>query len=132
MGLPLSEIARLVDGNLTGSDIDITGAATLTAARPGEITLADHPKLAPKLARSDASAVIVPATFQPTDRPFITVSDVHAAFAKIVAHFHPPRQTHCDGISPAAYVHPTARVAPGVEVHPQAFVGADAEIAPGC
>ena len=59
MGLPLSEIARLVDGNLTGSDLEITGAATLSAARPGEITLADNPKLAPKLARSEASASAV-------------------------------------------------------------------------
>ncbi|MBW8885477.1 MAG: UDP-3-O-(3-hydroxymyristoyl)glucosamine N-acyltransferase [Planctomycetia bacterium] len=132
MSLPLSEIARLIEGNFTGSDVEITGAATLPVARPGEITLADHPKLAPKLARSEASAVIVPATLQPTDRPYITVNDVHAAFAKIVAHFHPPRQTHFDGISPAAYVHPTARVAAGTEIHPQAFVGAHAEIAAGC
>src|SRR3954464_1359396 len=132
MSLPLSEIARLIDGNLTGNDPEIVGAVTLPVARPGEITLADHPKLAPKLARSEASAVIVPATLQPTDRPYITVNDVHAAFAKIVAHFHPPRQTHFDGISPAAYVHPTARVAAGTEIPPQAFVGAHAEIAAGC
>jgi UDP-3-O-[3-hydroxymyristoyl] glucosamine N-acyltransferase len=133
MGLPLAEIARLVDGNLTGNaELMIDGAATLPVARPGEITLADHPKLAPKLARCEASAVIVPACFQPADRPFITVSDVHGAFAKIVAHFHPPRQTHMDGISPAAFVHPTARIAAGVEVHPQAFIGADVEIAGGC
>src|SRR5207237_6456813 len=91
-----------------------------------------HPRLTAKLARSEASAVIVPASLQPTDRPFITVSDVHAAFAKVVAHFRPSRQTHCDGISPAAFVSPTARIAAGVEVHPQAFVGADVEIAEGC
>jgi UDP-3-O-[3-hydroxymyristoyl] glucosamine N-acyltransferase len=133
MGLPLSEIARLVDGNLTGNaDLVIEGAATLPVARPGEITLADHPKLAGQLARCEASAVIVSANFQPSDRPFVTVSDVHAAFAKVVTHFHPPRQTHFDGISPAAFVHPTARIAAGVEVHPQAFIGADVEIAEGC
>jgi UDP-3-O-[3-hydroxymyristoyl] glucosamine N-acyltransferase len=129
MGLALCDIARLVEGTLTGNgELAIQGAATLSVARPGEITLADHPRLAGQLARCEASAVIVPATLQPTDRPFITVNDVHGAFAKVVAHFHPPRQTHFDGISPAAYVHPTARLAPGVEVHPQAFVGADVEI----
>jgi UDP-3-O-[3-hydroxymyristoyl] glucosamine N-acyltransferase len=132
MSLPLSELARLVDGNLSGSDVEISGAATLPVARAGEITLADHPKLAPKLARSEASAVIVPATLQPTDRPFVTVADVHAAFAKIVAYFHPPRQTHYDGISPAAYVHSTARVAAGASVHPHASIGADVEMAAGC
>src|SRR6185436_5270788 len=36
MGLPLSEIARLIDGTLTGNDLEISGAATLPVARPGE------------------------------------------------------------------------------------------------
>jgi len=44
--LGLSKIARVVDGNLTGNaDWVIDGAATLPVARPGEITLADHPRL---------------------------------------------------------------------------------------
>jgi UDP-3-O-[3-hydroxymyristoyl] glucosamine N-acyltransferase len=132
MSLPLVEIARLVDGNLSGQgNLEICGAATLPVARPGEITLADHPRLAPQLARCEASAVIVPASLQPTDRPYITVNDVHAAFGKVVAHFHPPRQTHFSGVSPAAYVSPTARVADDVEVHPQAFVGNDVQIGSG-
>jgi UDP-3-O-[3-hydroxymyristoyl] glucosamine N-acyltransferase len=133
MSLALSEIARMVEGRLTGDgDLKISGAATLRVARAGEITLADHPRLAGELARSQASAVIVPATLQPTDRPYITVSDVHGAFAKIVAHFRPPRQTRLGGISPAAYVSPSARVADDVEVHPHAFIGAEVEIGPGC
>ncbi len=133
MGLPLAEIARLIDGNLSSQgDLDISGAATLPVARPGEITLADSPRLADKLARCEASAVIVPASFQPTDRPYITVSDVHGAFAKVVAHFHPPRQTRFTGVSPAAYVSPTAILGEGVEVHPHAFIGEGVEIGPGC
>src|SRR5438876_11252994 len=111
MSLVLAEIARLIDGQLCGDGtLSISGAATLPVARPGEITLADHPRLAPQLIRSQASAVIVPATIQPTDRPYITVSDVHGAFAKVVTHFHPPRETHYPGISPAAFVSPTAKI----------------------
>jgi len=133
MSLPLCEIARLVDGALSGDgSLLIHGASTLAVAGPGEITLADHPKFAPQLARCQASAVIVPASLQPLDRPFITVADVHGAFAKVVAHFHPPRQTHLPGVSPAAFVSPTAKLAADVEVHPHAFVGADVEIAEGC
>jgi UDP-3-O-[3-hydroxymyristoyl] glucosamine N-acyltransferase len=132
MSLPLGDIARLVDGKLSGSpELRIQGAATLPVARPGDITLADHPRLAPQLARCEASAVIVPATLQPADRPYITVSDVHGAFAKVVAHFRPPRQTRHGGISPAAYVHPSAKVAKDAEVHPQASIGADVEIGSG-
>jgi UDP-3-O-[3-hydroxymyristoyl] glucosamine N-acyltransferase len=92
-GLALSEIARLVEGVFTGNgDLLIEGAATLAVARPGEITLADGPKLAPQLARSLAAAVIVPASYQPEGRPYITVGDVHAAFARVVSHFRPPRK----------------------------------------
>ena len=132
MSLPLAEIARLVDGSLSGQgDLQICGAATLPVARPGEITLADHPRLVPELSRCEASAVIVPASLQPTDRPFITVSDVHAAFGKVVAHFHPPRRTSFEGISPAAYVSESARIARNVEVHPQVFIGNEVEIGTG-
>lgn len=102
-------------------DVEINGAATLPVARPGEITLADSAPLADKLARCEASAVIVPADFQPTDRPYITVSDVHGAFQAGGPFFHPPRQTHCAGVSPAAYVSPTAKISDDVEVHPPRF-----------
>lgn len=133
MSLALSQVAQMVDGRLSGDGtVQITGAATLPVARPGEITLADHPRLAAQLARCEASAVIVPASLQPADRPFVTVSNVHDAFACIVSHFRPPRQTHYSGISPAAFVDPTARIASGVEVHPHASIGADVEIAAGC
>jgi UDP-3-O-[3-hydroxymyristoyl] glucosamine N-acyltransferase len=133
MSLALCEIARLVEGTLVGDgELPIAGAATLATARPGEITLADHPKLAPQLARSQASAVIVPASFRPEDRPYIVVHDVHAAFARVVSHFRPPRSTRLPGISPSAYVHPSARIDADVEIHPHVFVGADVEIGEGC
>jgi UDP-3-O-[3-hydroxymyristoyl] glucosamine N-acyltransferase len=132
MSLALSEIARLVDGRLSGDgELPIDGAATLAVAGPGEITLADNPKLAPLLARSGASAVIVPASFQPTDRPIITVSDVHGAFAQIVAHFRPPRSTSLPGVSQAAHVSATARLVEGAQVHPLAFIGEEVEIGRG-
>jgi UDP-3-O-[3-hydroxymyristoyl] glucosamine N-acyltransferase len=132
MSLALSEIAHLVDGRLSGNgDLVIDGAATLAVAGPGEITLADSPKFAPQLARSTASAVIVPPTFQPADRPYITVADVHGAFAQVVAHFRPPRTACLPGVSPAAHIHPTAKLAEGVHVHPLAFIGEDVEISRG-
>jgi UDP-3-O-[3-hydroxymyristoyl] glucosamine N-acyltransferase len=131
-GLALSEIARLVEGTLTGEeDLLIGGAATLSVARPGEITLADGPRLLPQLVRSQASAVIVPPNFKPEGRPYVTVGDVHAAFARVVSHFRPPRKTRLPGISPSAYVHPSATIGPDVEIHPHVFVGADVVIGEG-
>lgn len=133
MSLTLSEIARLVDGRLTGDgDLTIHGAATIAVATAGQITLADNPKHANHLARCAASAVVVPESFQPEGRPTITVTDVHAAFRQIVSHFHPPRTTRRPGISPAAFVDPSAQLGDGVEIHPQAFIGADVQLGSGC
>ncbi|HEX5105463.1 MAG TPA: UDP-3-O-(3-hydroxymyristoyl)glucosamine N-acyltransferase, partial [Pirellulaceae bacterium] len=133
MSLALSDIARLVEGRLTGDgDLLITGAATLAVAGPGDVTLADDPKYAAMLSRCGASAVIVPSSFQPTDRPTVTVANVHQAFSRIVELFYPPRKTSRPGISPAACIDASARLADDVEVHPQVFIGADVEIGAGC
>lgn len=133
MGLPLHEIACLVDGRLCGAtDLEITGAATIATARPGEITLADSPKLAPQLSRSQAAAVIVPLGFEPAGIPFISVDDVHEAFSKIVRHFRPQLQHRHIGVSHAANISLSARIAPDVEVDPGANIGDHVEIGPGC
>ncbi|MEX2172761.1 MAG: UDP-3-O-(3-hydroxymyristoyl)glucosamine N-acyltransferase [Pirellulaceae bacterium] len=131
MALTLTEIARLVDGRLVGSgDLCIAGAATMACARPGEITLADHPKRAAQLARSQAAAVVVPETFEPAGIPYIVVPDVHAAFARLVLHFSPRRQLRAIGISPAAQISPTARLSEGVQIHPLVTIGEEVEIGP--
>jgi UDP-3-O-[3-hydroxymyristoyl] glucosamine N-acyltransferase len=72
------------------------------------------------------------------------VKDVHAAFAKIVAYFRPPRTHAAIGISPQAIVARSAQLGKGVNVHPGATIGDDctigdattilpgAQILPGC
>jgi UDP-3-O-[3-hydroxymyristoyl] glucosamine N-acyltransferase len=131
MSLTLAEVARLVGGQIVGDgQIPITGTATIAAARPGDITLADHAKLAPQLARSHAAAVVVGPGFQPTGKPYLVVDDVHATFARLVQHFHPRRQARPIGISPAAQISATATLSEGVQVHPLATIGEDVHIGP--
>jgi UDP-3-O-[3-hydroxymyristoyl] glucosamine N-acyltransferase len=64
-------------------------------------------------------------------RPVILVADVHEAFAAIHRHLHPPRAQARIGVSPAAYVSPSARLADDVDIHPGATVGDDVEIGAG-
>ena len=133
MIITLREIADLIGGRLTGNpDQPITGAATIRDARPGEITLADKPKLAEQLATCAAAAVVVPPGVSPASLAYITVDDVHLSFAKIVAFFRPPRMPRAIGVSPQAIVSPTARFGAGVNVHAGATIGDDVEIADGC
>ncbi|MCG8449198.1 MAG: UDP-3-O-(3-hydroxymyristoyl)glucosamine N-acyltransferase, partial [Pirellulales bacterium] len=64
------------------------------------------------------------------DKSTIVVDDVHAAFAKIVTHFRPPRKQSHVGISPHAIVSPSAQIAEEVDVHPLAYIGEDVVIGP--
>ena len=60
MNLTLSQIAELVHGQLCGdAQLKIRGAETLPAARAGDLTLVDDPKLVKKLKKCQASAVLV-------------------------------------------------------------------------
>jgi UDP-3-O-[3-hydroxymyristoyl] glucosamine N-acyltransferase len=133
MQFTLDEIARRVAGRLHGDGaIAIHGAATLSEAQPGDISLADDPRRAAEVARSAASAVITPAGFAPEGMPHIEVADVHEAFAAVVALFRPPRQRRRLGVSPRAFVSPTAVIAEDADVHAGAVIGDDVEIGPGC
>ena len=132
MQATLAELAALVDGRLVGNaDLVIHGAAPLADAQPGEITLIDAAERVQSLAKSKASAVVGPHDC-PTGLPAILVSNVHAAFTKILGHFRPPRKARRVGVSPLAVVCPTAQLGADVDVHPHATIGDEVEIGPGC
>jgi UDP-3-O-[3-hydroxymyristoyl] glucosamine N-acyltransferase len=74
---------------------------------------------------------LVAGNNQLTSKAALIVADVHAAFAKIVAHFRPPRALIAIGISPRAIVSPSARCGKNVNIHPGATVGDDCRIGDG-
>ncbi len=131
MNTQLGDIAVLVGGNLHGdAGLSITGAAILRDATEGDITLADR-NHASQLLDCRASAVLVPTGFLPDGKPYVTVTDVHASFAKIVEHFRPHFQHQRLGVSAAAQVGKTANMGHNVVVHPGAFVGEEVTIGSG-
>lgn len=137
MPTTLAELATLVGGRLCGAEtcvadsIVIGGAAILDVAVAGEITLVDHADRALLLQKSAAAAAVVPQDFPSSEKPTIVVTDVHDAFAKIVNHFQPRRPRQRMGISPAAWISPSAQLAADVEVHPGATIGDDVVIGEG-
>jgi len=133
MRMTLSQIAELVEGELTGNgELEIHGATILRDVQEGEITLADDEKQAERLTASPASAVIVPPDFTPEGIAYITVPHVHRAFTAIATHFQPPRTQARTGISPAAHVNPSATIGANVDIHPSASVGEDVVLGDGC
>jgi UDP-3-O-[3-hydroxymyristoyl] glucosamine N-acyltransferase len=128
----LRELADMVGGRIVGDEnLPIIGAATIRRAKPGEITLAENDKLAKPLQASQASAVVVSEQFQQTSLPRLVVNDVHDAFAKIVSHFRPARNTSKFLRSHRAEISESAELAEDVHVHPFAYIGDDVKIGSG-
>lgn len=129
----LLEIAHLIGGRLTGDgSLPISGAATISDAQPGDLTLAENAAFAAQLATSQASAVVVPPEVHPENLPYITVDDVHAAFTQVVLMFRPRRPAKPVGISPQAIISATAKIGPDTNIHPRAVIGDDVEIGARC
>ena len=132
MHVSLAVLAELVGGRLAGNgELEIGGAGTLHDVAAGEITFIDQPEKVAQLAKSPAAAAVVPADAAGVPLPAIHVADVQAAFTAIVRHFRPRRHRRRVGVSPAAFISPSARLGYDVDVHAGASIGDEVEIGAG-
>jgi UDP-3-O-[3-hydroxymyristoyl] glucosamine N-acyltransferase len=132
--LKASDIARAVDGTLEGgADPEITGAAPLDRAGPGDLSLLTSPRYAADAAATNAGAVLVAAALATrlrNETTRIVVPDPHRALTVLLPLLYPQ-----DSASPG--IHATARIADGVElgldvtVEAYAVIGAGSRIGPG-
>jgi UDP-3-O-[3-hydroxymyristoyl] glucosamine N-acyltransferase len=128
----LGQLAEWVGGKAVGDPATpIHGAAGLGEAEAGQITLVDHPDRLKQLTATQAAAVVISENIECAWPAAIVVSDVHAAFARIVSHFRPPRPQAAIGVSPQAVVSSTARCAASVTIHAGATVGDDCDLGEG-
>jgi UDP-3-O-[3-hydroxymyristoyl] glucosamine N-acyltransferase len=137
----LGQLAELVGGRIHGEpQLPIHGAEILAEVAANEITLVDHVDRLKHLNAAPAAAVVVGDRIADEASAFrdgsigkaaIVVADVHAAFAKIVAHFRPPRSRGAIGISPRAIVSPSARWGKNVNIHPGTTIGDECLIGDG-
>lgn len=127
----LDELSFHVKGALTAaSNMEITGAASISRAGPTEITFVTSPKHFEVFLESDAGAAIVNRDQTSTTKPCIQVDDVEKAFTEIASLFKPPVQRNKVGISPQAIVSPTAKISDDVCIFPGAVIMDNVEI--GC
>jgi UDP-3-O-[3-hydroxymyristoyl] glucosamine N-acyltransferase len=131
MTYTLGQLAELVGGTASGDfATPIHRAAVIEDAAEGDITLIDKADNLRRLVGSKATAVVLPLDARAVEIPAIRVASVHAAFGCLVALFRPAAPSRRLGISPAAIVSPTARIAADVDIHPHAVIGDDVEIGP--
>jgi UDP-3-O-[3-hydroxymyristoyl] glucosamine N-acyltransferase len=117
-------------GELVGDpSLQITGAASLGEAVPGEISFYSDPRYGPLLRKTRASAVFVPADFaEPITPAQIRVSNPTKAFEQVVLKFAPKPITFAPGIHPSAVVNASVQLGQRVSIQPHAVIEAGARI----
>ena len=91
--MKLSELAEITNAPYESSDgdIEITGAAGLEQAEPGQVTFLSNPRYTPKVAATAASAIFVGADVEVTrnDLAILRIKDPYLAFTRALIAFHP-------------------------------------------
>lgn len=122
----VQELALLVQGIAQGEvDQEISGAAPLHEAQPGQITFIDGEQKLKELEKCQASAVIVPesVTLDHPPSAWITVKDPFEALVTIAGHLKGKTQYKPHGIDPKAVVHPSAVIGKDCSIHAYAVIG---------
>ena len=130
MTFTLQELASLSGGELTGDpSLQITGAASLVEAAPGEISFFTNRKYIGLLRKTRASAVFIPPDFAEAITPAqIRVANPTKAFEQIVVKFAPKPITFVPGVHPTAVVDASAQLGQRVSIQPHAVIEPGARI----
>ena len=117
-------------GELAGDpSLQITGAASLAEATPGEISFFGNRKYLGVLRKTRASAVFVPPDFtEPITAAQIRVANPTKAFEQVVLKFAPKPIKFAPGIHASAVVDPSAQLGERVSVQPHAVIEAGVSI----
>lgn len=141
--MTLSELATRLDAELRDSnagDVKINGLAPVYRAKAGELCYILSRRNKDELKTCEGSAILCDKALLylvPDHIPALVSKNPHGAFAIAGGLFYPtalkpsPVVSNLQGISPAAFVDPQAKLEAGVVVEPMAVIGAGAEIGEG-
>lgn len=138
----LAHLAALTGATLsdaTQADRLVDGIAPLEAANPGDLTFLDNANYARFAETTGAGACFISPRFAPRLPASCTAlisNTPYRAFAVASAALYPaaarPQSVFgTNGISPAAIIHPDARLESGVTIDPGVVIGPGAEIGKG-
>jgi UDP-3-O-[3-hydroxymyristoyl] glucosamine N-acyltransferase len=114
----LLQLAEALHGEVIGNGaVQVTGAAGLEDAGPGDLVRVDAPRYLAAALASPAAALLVGPDADPGERPALRVGDPKAVFARALELFYPEAR-------PPAGIDPTARIGPGVMLGEGCSVGA--------
>lgn len=131
MDKTLAELARVVGGTVAGDEMRrISDAAPFEAAGPQAITLARGGKYLNRIEACRAGAVIVPRDFQKPGVNLLQSDNPYAAFARILALFHPPEALPT-GIHPSVVMGADSACGDDAAIGPMSVIGRHVRIGQG-
>jgi len=129
----LGELAQLVGGRLEGDPArEVSGAASLADAGPGDVAFVASPRYAAQAAESGAACLIVPESWDggAGAAAILRVADPSRAMVAVAAALCPALPVPQPGVHPRAVVAATAVLGDGVHVGACAVIGERAKIGP--
>ena len=132
--MKLSDLAREISCRLEiGSpDLEITSAAGLDIAGPGDISFLANPKYTPQIETTGAGAVILNdgVTVERDDIAVLRGKDAYVAYTLALRLFFPEPEIVA-GIHPTAVIDESAQVDANVEIHANVVIGKNCVIESG-
>jgi UDP-3-O-[3-hydroxymyristoyl] glucosamine N-acyltransferase len=129
--MKLSEIAKLVGGQLEGDDVDINGVSNLEIQTKGTIGYVEKAKHLKNFEDSEVSALIIPENSDCDKKPVIKVKNPKLAFSMVLERFS-PYKPYPKKIYPNTHIEDSAKIGDNVTVMPFSVIMDDAEIGGGC
>jgi UDP-3-O-[3-hydroxymyristoyl] glucosamine N-acyltransferase len=121
--MKLSTLATHLGATLQGDpDLEITSAAGLEEAGPGQLAFVANPKYVPLARTTHASAVLVEPTFATISAATLRIANPYLAFARALDLLYKP-PAYAPGIHPTAVIAPTAQIGPHAHIGAYVVVG---------
>jgi len=126
-----SKLAEMINGQLVGEDIDISGLCSIDDIKSGSIVPLFSSKAFKQNDCSGASIFVMQENENiETDKPLIKVKDPKLAFLQLIDIFFPEENKE-PGIESGAYVHESAKIMDEVYIGHNVIIEADTVIESG-
>lgn len=126
--IKVRDLARRLDCPFEGDGgVEITGAAALEGAGPGDLVFLSQERMKPLLDRTSASAAVLPPGIAFDRIPVLRSADPHRTFIQAVELLWSPYRP-APGVHPAAVVASSARLGRDVSIGALAVIGEEAEV----
>ena len=128
--MKLADLAAHLGATLHGDpEAEVTSAAGLEEAVPGQVAFVANPRYIPLARTTRATAVVVEPAFEQITAATLRIDNPYLAFARALELFYQP-PAYPAGIHPTAVIAPTAQIGPGAHIGAYAVVGDDVVLGP--